>query len=347
MTQRHTPPTLPATLPAITRRDALRGSLLGLAALGAGAAGLRPASVLAQQNLQWGSSSIGSTGYVIMEGLANTVNRHTELQNASMATSGGTENMQLFAEGIIQLGQTTSTDWKPAAEGMAPYPAPIEVHQMFAYTLFNCTPMVRADSDIQSLDDLRGRRVMPSPAGSSTATMWRVLFEAAGIQDEVEWTYGSWRESYDALRGEAVDCIPSLLTNGRPAPILSELGATTPVRVLPIPQEVLDKAKALNPGVLGGTIPAGVVPGIESDALAASFSGVLAAAPDLDSEVAYQVMKAIFENLEEVHGLGVQFKDIGLPFGTDYLVAGFPVHKGAAKYLKEVGAWSDDLVEAS
>ena len=66
---------------------------MGLAAAGAGSAVFRSSSVLAQQNLQWGSSSIGSTGYVIMEGLANTVNRHTDLQNASMATSGGTENM--------------------------------------------------------------------------------------------------------------------------------------------------------------------------------------------------------------------------------------------------------------
>src|SRR3546814_16009652 len=71
------------------------------------------------------------------------------------------------------FGQTTSTDWKPAAEGLDPYPAPITVHQMFAYTLFNCTPMVRADSAIQSLEDLRGRRCLPSPAGSSPAKIGR------------------------------------------------------------------------------------------------------------------------------------------------------------------------------
>lgn len=331
-------------LPAMSRRDALR---LGIAGVVAGTAAFRTTSVLAQQSLQWGSSSIGSTGYVIMEGLANTVNRHTDLQNASMATSGGAENMQLFAEGVIQLGQTTSTDWKPAAEGLEPYPEPITVHQMFAYTLFNCTPMVRADSDIQTLEDLRGRRCMPSPAGSSTASMWQVLFEAAGILDDIEWTYGSWRESYDALRGDAVDCIPSLFTNGRPAPIMSELVSTTPVRILPIPDEVMAKAKELNPGIASGIIPGGSVESIEEDAKAASFSGVLAASPDLSEDVGYEVISAIFENTEEVQGLGVQFKDIELQFAIDYLVEGFPVHKGAAKYFKEKGVWKDSLTEAS
>lgn len=325
-----------------SRRDAL---VLGAAA--ASLAALRPLGALAQQSFQWGSSSVGSTGYVIMEGLAATVNRHTDFRNASMATSGGAENMQLFHEGSIQFGQTTSTDWLPAVEGRAPYPQPITVHQMFAYTLFNCTPMVRADSDIMTLDDLKGRRCMPSPAGSSTAAMWRTLFEAAEIQDEVEWTYGSWRESYDALRGEAVDCIPSLLTNGRPAPIMTELTTTTPVRILPIPDAVFERAREMNPGVIRGVIPAGVAAGIEEAAPAASFSGVLASAPDVSEEAAYQVMQAIFGNVEAVLGLGVQFQDIGVEFAAEYLVPGYPVHRGAARYFKEQGVWTDEMIEAS
>lgn len=331
------------TLSELSRRDALR---LGAAGAAAGSLGLHTTSVFAQQSLQWGSSSQGSTGYVIIEGLANTVNRNTDIENASMSTSGGTENMQLFHEGVIQIGQTTSTDWQPAFEGNDPYPEPITVHQMFAYTLFNCTPMVRADSDIHTLEDLRGRRCMPSPAGSSTATMWGVLFEAAGILDDIEWTYGSWRESYDALRGDSVDCIPSLLTNGRPSPILSELASTTEVRILPIPDEVMEKAKELNPGIMFGTIPAGSAEGIDEDIQGASFSGVLAASPDVSEEVGYEIMQAIFENTDAVQDLGVQFKDINLEFGAEYLVDGFPIHKGAAKYYKENDLWSDSMTEA-
>ena len=330
--------------PAMGRRRAL--TLGGAGLLGSGLV-MRSTGVLAQSSLQWGSSSVGSTGYVIMEGLANTVNRHTDLQNASMATSGGTENMQLFAENVIQLGQTTSTDWQPASEGTSPYPAPIEVHQMMAYTLFNCTPMVRADSDVQTLEDLAGRRCMPSPAGSSTATMWSVLFEAAGIEGDVEWTYGSWRETYDALRAGSVDCIPSLLTNGRPSPILAELTSTVPVRMLPVPDEVLARARSLNPGIAAGTIPAGVVPGVEEAAEAASFSGVLGAQRDLDPEVAHQVMQAIFDNAEEVRSLGVQFEDIDLQFAVDYLLEGFPVSEGAARYYRDKGVWRDELTIAA
>src|SRR3546814_2238055 len=92
-------------LPPLSRREALRFGLAGLAA--GGAAGFPTTSVLAQQSLQWGSFSIGSTGYVIMEGLAKTVNRHSDLQNASIANSGGSENMQIFHDGDIQDRKST------------------------------------------------------------------------------------------------------------------------------------------------------------------------------------------------------------------------------------------------
>jgi TRAP transporter TAXI family solute receptor len=187
---------------------------------------------------------------------------------------------------------------------------------------------------------------MPSPAGSATAAMWETLFEVAGIADEVRWTYGSWRETYDALRGNSVDCIPSLLTNGRPAPILSELVGKTPVRFLPIPQEIMAKAQEINPGIMFGPIPGGAVEGIGDATQSASFSGVLAASPDVSEDVAYQIMQAIFDHSEQVQALGVQFRDIDPEFGAEYLLRGFPVHKGAARYYKENGLWSDSLTEA-
>src|SRR3546814_1842097 len=94
-------------------------------------------------------------------------------------------------------------------------------------------------------------------------------------------------------------------------------------------------------------IPGGKVPGIDQETGAASFSGVLAAVPDLDPEVGYTVMQAIFDHAEDVRSLGVQFEDIRLDFGAKYLVGGFPINKGAARYFKEKGVWTDDMIEAS
>lgn len=53
----------------------------------------------AQQKVyNWGSSSLGSTGHVIITTLAATVDKYTDLKNSAKSTAGGSQNMALMAE---------------------------------------------------------------------------------------------------------------------------------------------------------------------------------------------------------------------------------------------------------
>ena len=332
-----------------SRRRLLRDS--STLALGGGALGLLgPAGrLLAQDNriLQWGSSSLGSTGYVIITVLAAAVSRFTDLRNSALSTAGGAENMALLGEGIIDFGQTTATDWQPALTGTGRYEgAPVEAQQMFSYTIWNISPMVPADSGIESLEDLKGKRVMPAAAGGATTGLWKTLFEAAGLYDEVEWTYGSWNETYNAARTGAADCIPILLTNGRPSPRVTELEAAMDMRVLPLSEELLQKANELNPGVGWAVVKPGSTEFVSEPTLMVSFAGILAAHPRIDEDTAYTICKAVFENAEYIREQGVQLQDVSLEFATRHLIPAYPVHPGAARYFKEQGVWRDDLTVA-
>lgn len=106
----------------VNRRSVLRlaaGGAVGLSGL----AGLPVdafASKITPPVLLWGSSSLGSTGYVIIETLSAMVNKKTKIRSSSMSTSGGGENMALIGEGVIHLGQTTSSDWPAAIKGEKP-----------------------------------------------------------------------------------------------------------------------------------------------------------------------------------------------------------------------------------
>jgi hypothetical protein len=328
-----------------TRRSVIQG--LGATA---GAGVLMPwlgglSAAQASKIYQWGSSSLGSTGYQIITVLAAAASRHSGARHASLSTAGGAENMALLGEKIIDFGQTTTTDWYPAINGKGRYEGkPVDAVQMFSYTIWQCTPMVRADSDIKTLADLKGKRVMPATAGGATNGLWQTLFEAAGIKDDVNWTYGSWKESYDALAAGAVDCIPSLLTSGAPSGVLQQLETTHKVRILPIDQALIDKAQEMNPGVMGATITPDIWKSLSEPTLMVSFGGVLATRPDVPEDVAYAVTKAIYDNAEFVRQRGgVPLKDITAEFATKYLMKAYPVHAGAAKYFKEKGVWRDDL----
>lgn len=327
------------------RTPRIRPILLGIAtALAACHFGALPA---ASQELRWGSSSIGSTGYVIIEALANTVNKHSDIKNSALATAGGAENMVLIGDGRLDLGQTTSSDWPLATEGKPPFKKPVEAYQMLSYTVWNVPLLVRAESEVKALDDLAGKRIMPSQAGSATAVMYKILIEAAGMSDKVKWNYGSWNDTYNALKSGGTDAAVAVLTNGRPSPQITEVQSATKLRVIPYPEPALAKARQLNAGIMRGEVTPTEWNALDKPTMIPSFAGILAVRPDVDEETAYKIVKAIYDNAAEVRKVGVQLQDIKPEFSTKYLMEGYPVHPGAAKYFKEKGLWRDDLKIAS
>ncbi len=329
-----------------TRRDILRGAA-GAAAGGAALSALGPmAEVLAAPKIyQWGSAALGSTGYVIITALAAAVNKFSKLRNSSLSTAGGAENMALIGEGVLDFAQTTSTDWLPATSGTGRYKDnPVKVMQMFSYTAWNLSPMVRKDSGIKTLEDLVGKKVMPATAGGATTGMWHTMFKAAGLYDKVKWTYGSWTSTYGAIKSGAADCIPILMTNGRASPRVTELEAAgIDMRVLDIPEATIKKAQAMNPGLLSAMVQPGGTKFLTKPTRLATLGGVLGVHPRIDEETAYTVTKTVLDNAAFIRKKGVQLQDVSLEFANSQLMSAYPVHPGAARYLKEKGIWRNDL----
>ena len=68
----------------------------------------------------WGSASLGSRGYVVIEALVSTANKTTSMKNSSVSTAGGMENLALLAQGEVHFGQAQSSDMYFAANAMDP-----------------------------------------------------------------------------------------------------------------------------------------------------------------------------------------------------------------------------------
>jgi len=314
------------------------GSSLGL--------GWRPA--FAQDRpLRWGSASLGSTGYVIIEALASTVSRVTDVKGASVATQGAVENMALFGRGELDLAQTTSLDWGPARDGTAPFRQKIAPAQLLSYAVWNMHPLVRADSGLNRLEDLAGKRVSPGPAGGITTVMWRQLFQKAGLFDKVRWTYGSWRETYDGFKAGAIDCIASLLVDGRPATIVTELETSVKLKPLAVDEALILESSKGNPGAFAFNLTPDRWSLIPAPMATPSCSGILGARPEVVSaEAGYKIVRAIYENEEEIRRISKDLDMIRIGLATRYLLPGFPVNAGAARYYRERSVWRDDLTAA-
>lgn len=324
----------------LSRRQALAAAS-GLV-IGSSLGGFQP--LLAQKRpLRWGSASLGSTGYVIIEALSSTVSRLTDVKGSSVATSGGTENMALIGRKEIDLGQTTSLDWAPAANAQPPFKQKIELVQLLSYAVWSLHPIVPVNSGIKKLEDLVGKRVGPGPAGGSTTLLWKLLFARAGIADKVRWSYGSWRETYDGLKSGSVDCIGSILIDGKPGSILTELEATMKVRPIAIDRGLIEAVNQDNPGAFLHTVTPDRWAALEGPLDTASSSGILGTGPELDDETGYTIVKTIYDNAEDIRKVSPDLGMVRLDLATKYLLRGYPVNGGAARFFKEKGVWRDDL----
>ena len=82
-------------------------------------------------------------------------------------------------------------------------------------------------------------------------------------------------------------------------------------------------------------IPAGTYSRLDTDADSVTVKATLVASPDVSDDVAYTIVKTIFENKDEIIGLHDKGKDLSLEFATEGIAV--PFAPGAAKYFAENG----------
>jgi TRAP transporter TAXI family solute receptor len=333
-------------IPAIAILDR-RTFLKAGGALGAMTVAGLPSIAFADDTIyRWGSASLGSSGYVIMEALSQIVKAKAGLNSSSLATAGTTENMALIGGGELEFGHSTTVDWVAATEGQKPFEGPIELHQMFAYAAWHEPPIVHADSDIRTVADLAGKRYSPSQPGSGAALLHHELMRAAGIYDSIDWAYGTWAEVYDAFKARRIHGVVGVITNGQLDGRILEAEAAVEVRALEVPEEVILAARQVNAGILDGMIGPDVWPTLEKPIRMPLIGGVVAASPNVTPEAGYAITSAIFDNAEEVRQMAQPLSAIDTEFAVRNMMTAFPVNAGAAQYFQEQGVWRDDLMIA-
>lgn len=298
----------------------------------------------------WGSASLGSNGYVIIEAFVSTVNKAgVDFKNSSVATGGGAENMALLDANEIQFGQAMSSDMENATKGITPYDKKIEFNQILGYTYSDLPIMVFDDSSYQKPEDLKGAKIAVGPANGAAAYVAQILFSEIGIIDDVTFVYGSWQECADALKVGQADASFNFHTNGRHViSAYEELYQTKPMRPISVDKALLEKIASENEGLVVSVIHDGAYPTYVGDHDCISTTSVLVCRPEIPDDVVYTITKTILENAEaEIAMAPTNLEGFGNEMAIDAMIDGYPIHPGAAKYFKEVGLWRDGMVEAA
>ena len=312
------------------------------AAVGVGfvAAALASAPAAAQQAVTIGTSSIGSTFYVISVGMSKMITKHAGINATVQPLGGSYPNLFGLAAGKVDFAIANSLSQQDAYHGRAPFKEPADVRIVAQGQPNFRALLVRTKAGIDRADQLVGRTVVAKR---------RALPELEVIADAFIKTHGLPREKMKlvgtvntgqvvkALRAGTVDA--AFYPVGPKQPALSGLYHDGVAQFFPLSKDKRDAMlKHLPSAFWPGEMGPGSFPGQKETAYLFGLNTTLVTSAKLPEETVYKVVKAILGNPKEFaafHGAARQWNPENSLKSTSV-----PLHPGAIRYYKEIGAWT-------
>jgi TRAP transporter TAXI family solute receptor len=327
---------------AIRRLTALP-ALAALCALAMGCGGGDTGSSSERRFLSLGTAPPGGAFFVVGGALAEVLNAQGPegWQVTAEATKGTRENIRRVTTGEIDLALANAAityfavRGEPEGEWEQAYPMRSIMTLAPNVALF-VTPR---STGIETLEDLRGRRVVVGVAGAGFELFVRPLLAAHGV------TYDDFTPLYNTQAG-AVDLLSdgsaaaAFLGGAVPTASITQAASGRDVLLIPLDPEARQKLIDEYPFFRPATIPAGTYPGQDEPYEGLDVGSMhLIVAADQDEELVYQLTKTLYENREllaEKHPAGRAVNPTNAVRDT-----GTPFHPGAIRYYEEIGIWPD------
>lgn len=288
----------------------------------------------------------GMSPFVVNTAIAKLVSKHvpdTELQ--VRATGAATKHFVEAAKGKVDfLFSSPTLNWL-AVNNIGPYKkikdAPElekQIGMIFSYQMGPYHYITRADSGIEKLEDIKGKKVFAGPpGGAATTVVTRNIKQATGLEAQTDYEVQKFGfdAAIQAFQDDKIDVI--VLPTNIPSPPVEQFALTKKIRFINIP---MDKVKV--PAATGGTkneVPADAYGDNQVNTEVSHTHGALvnfSAGMHVDEEVVYQITKAIWDNIGELHKTAKWMENVITLDNALQIIPG-RLHPGAARYYKEKG----------
>jgi len=284
--------------------------------------------------------------------LVNRGRRDHGIRCSVESTGGSIYNLNSLRNGELDIAVAQS-DWQyHATNGTGPFTSngpDKKLRSLFSLHSEPFTVIARADSGVETFDDLVGKRVNIGNPGSGMRATMDVVMQKKG------WTEKTFKlasklkasEQAQALCDNKIDVM--IYAAGHPNGAVQEVTTTCESKLIAVEGGVIDKLVADAPYYAYTTIPGGMYQGNADDTKAFGVKATFVASADVDEEVVYQVVKAVFDNFENFKTLHPVFSTLE-PSRLTHEGNSAPLHKGAERYFAEknmiTAKGEDENVEA-
>jgi hypothetical protein len=284
-----------------------------------------------------GTGGTGGVYYPLGGGLAALISKYVPgVEATAEVTAGSIANLQLIDSGKSEIGFTMADAAWDAANGLDKFNGKRVPLRTIAVFYPNRMHVVTIEG-INSMKDLKGKRVSTGAPVSGTEVTALRLIEAAGI-DPKDMTRErlSVAESVAALKDRKIDAF--FWVGGVPTPSITDLAATPGIKVKLINHgEAADNLrKKYGPIYIQNQILANAYPGETQTTTNIDVWNLLVVPENSDEKLVYEVVKTLFEKKDELVKV---HKDAAFLDLANQASGASPIafHPGAVRYFKEKG----------
>src|SRR5256884_3776717 len=277
----------------------------------------------------------GGTGAVYIvygAGLADVLNKRLGTAASAQSTTASVDNMKLIRDGKADVAFTLADTAFDAVNGKGSFASPEKPSdaKVLAVLYSNLTHLVVKESGgINTVPDLKGKRVSMGSAGSGTEIIANRTLEAFGMDPAA----GISRErlgaqdSANALRDGKIDAF--FFSGGLPVPAVLELATGTKVKMLDLSDSISKMATKYGNFYFPIKIPKTTY-NTASDVTVSGVANLLVVPSNFDPALAQAILATMFDNkadLVKVHAaandLTLESADGRFPLGCHPGAVGF------------------------
>lgn len=284
-----------------------------------------------------GTAAAGAAFYPIGIGMADIITNQVNVSTTAQVTGGAIENIGLVQDATVDMAITMGNTAQQAYEGTGDYEGQ-------AYTNLNALygglskgvfhVVVMDNSSIQTMADLKGKKVVMGPAGNGGISVAQDVWAQYGFGlEDVNATYISYTDGISSLTDGNCDAV--VVQSAAPASAIQELAASGKgFRFIPVEEDVAQKLCDEH-AYFGSMTLSKDTYGNDEDTLVMYINTMVIIRADLDADLVYDITKALFENLDTIKESHPAAKGLTLEGAVRTSI---PLHPGAQRYFEEIRA---------
>ncbi len=292
-----------------------------------------------------GTAPAGGAFAPVGNAIANVVDANKGDLNwvvSPQGTKGTQENIRKLEAGDIEFAMANAAISYFATKGEGAWKKPHEVRAVATLAPNVGVFVTTKSSGIQTVGDLKGKRVVLGPAGAGFDYFLKPLLSVHGVSyDDLTVLNGNYFSAGDMIADGKADA--AFMGGAIPIPAVTQLCASQDVVFVKIADDAADKLKDY-PFYFPVPVKADAYSDLDEDLTGINVGNMhLITHANVEEDVVYHLTKLMYENRAEIAekhpaGKAINPKNAVRDTGT-------PFHAGAIKFYKEAGIWSSGDVK--